>query len=148
MSRIHELYNNVTVKPGVSPIAVGTTGTGQAGKIIDRQGYDGVLFLVEYGTMTATGAVFTLVMKEGDVTGTMTSVADADMLPNKTGPEALAGVAAATPRTSGTDKNSIKKLGYKGIKRYVQLGVKSTLTAAPPVAISAILFNPEVSPTP
>jgi hypothetical protein len=51
----------------------------------DRQGdrpagYGGVEFIVGYGTITATNAVFTAVMKEGDVTGTMTSVADADML--------------------------------------------------------------------
>ena len=60
-----DLHNNVKVLRVVSPVAIGTTGTGQVGKIIDRAGYEGVEFIVSYGTVTATdapggGAVFTL----------------------------------------------------------------------------------------
>lgn len=132
----NDLHSNMKVLRGVSPVAIGTTGTGQVGKIIDRQGYGGLEFIVAYGTITATNAVYTVVVKEGDVTGTMTSVADADLI----GTEALAGLAAAV-RTSGTTKNVSKKIGYRGSKRYVQCGVKSTVTAATLVSIDAILFN-------
>jgi hypothetical protein len=135
----NDLHSNVTVRRVSGPVAIGTTGTGQVGAIIDRQGFGGVEFLVGYGAVTATNAVFTVTLKEGDVTGTMTSVADADMI----GTEALAGVAAAV-RADGSTKNVVKKLGYKGGKRYVQLGVKSTVTAAAPVSVSAVLFNPNV----
>jgi hypothetical protein len=133
----NDMHSSLKVVRGVSPVAIGTTGTGQVGKIIDRQNFGGLEFIVSYGTVTATNAVFTVTMKEGDVTGTMTSVADADMI----GTEALAGLAAAV-RTSGTTKNVSKRIGYRGIKRYVQLGVKSTITAATPVAIDALLFSP------
>ena len=140
---MHDMHNNARAVVVVPPVAVGTTGTGQTGKIIDRQGYGGVEFIVNYGTITATGAVFTVTVKEGDVTGTLTSVADADLL----GTEALAGVAATTPRTSGVSKNVVKRVGYKGNKRYVQANIKSTATAGTPVSIAALLHNPSLAPT-
>ncbi len=130
-----DLYSSYKVTRVISPVAVGTTGTGQTGKIIDRSGYVGpTLFSVGYGSITATNAVFTVTVKEGDVTGTLTSVADADLIST----ESAAGIAAGTPRTSGTNKNVTKKIGYKGIKRYVQVNVKSTITAATPISVTAL----------
>jgi hypothetical protein len=111
-----ELHNNIRPIRSISPVAAGTTGTGKTGTIIDRQGYAGVEFLFDYGTVTATNATITVTLLEGDVTGTMTSVADADLI----GTEVLAGLAAAATRTSGVSKNVTKRLGYKGIRRYVQ----------------------------
>ncbi|MEN9807210.1 MAG: hypothetical protein RL756_1730 [Pseudomonadota bacterium] len=135
----NDLHSNVTIARGVGPVAIGTTGTGQVGAIIDRQGYGGVEFLISYGTVTATAAVYTVTLKEGDATGSMTSVADSDMI----GTEALAGVGAGT-RVDGTNRLVTKKLGYKGNKRYVQCGVKSTATAGTLVSVNAVLFNPAV----
>ncbi len=140
----HEMHNNVRALRVISPVAVGTTGTGKTGAIIDRQGYGGVEFLLGYGAVTATNAVFTATVMEGDVTGTMTSVADGDLL----GTELLAGVAAAATRTSGVSKNVTKRIGYKGIKRYVQVNVKSTVTAAALISVDAVLFNPSVAAVP
>ena len=137
-----DLKNNIKVMRSIAPVAVGTTGTGQTGKVIDRAGFESVTFLINYGTVTATGATHTVVVKEGDVTGTMTSVADADLI----GTEALAGLAAGA-RTSGTGKNVTKRVGYKGKKRYVQCGVKSTATAGTLVSVTAVLHSPLVSPT-
>lgn len=137
-----EIHSVVRTAVVVAPVAVGTTGTGKTGKIIDLQGYGGVEFLVAYGTVTATNAVFTVTCLEGAVTGTMTSVADADLQ----GTELLAGLAAAV-RTSGTTKNVTKRLGYTGAKRYVQMNISSTVTAATPIAITALLHTPNLAPT-
>jgi len=128
--------NGLKVATVVAPVAIGTTGTGQVGKIIDRSGYLGpVMFSVNYGSVTATAAAFTVTVKEGDATGAMTSAADIDLI----GTEAAAGLAAAASRTSGASKNVVKTVGYKGAKRYVQCGVKSTTTAGTPVSINAVL---------
>jgi hypothetical protein len=140
---MRDLHSKMTATRVISPVAVGTTGTGKTGAVIDRAGYDGVEFIVDYGTVTATNAVFTAVMKEGDVTGTLTSVADADML----GTELLCGLAAAASRTSGVSKNVSKRIGYRGNKRYVNLSISSTVTAGTPIAVTAILHTPNVSPT-
>ncbi len=137
-----DLYSNVRAVRSISPIAVGTTGTGQTGKVVDRAGYDSVAILFDYGSITATNATFTPVVKHGDVTGTMTSVADSDLI----GTEAAAGIAAGTPRTSGVNKNVTKKIGYKGIKRYVSANIVSTITAAVPVAATVIMGSPKHAP--
>jgi hypothetical protein len=137
-----DLHNNIKQKLALSPVALGATGA-SAGKIIDRQGYGGVEFLVGYGAVTTTGSVVTALLKEGDVTGTLTSVADADLI----GTEALAGLAAAATRTSGVAQQVVKRLGYKGSKRYVQLTLTNTgTTSAGLMWADAILFRPAVAP--
>ncbi len=142
--------NELKIVRSISPVAIGTTGTGQAGKIVDRRptvsgvtmNYRRVIFALDYGTITATNAAYTLVVKEGDVTGTMTSIADADL----DGTEAGA-VPATGTRTSGTTKNVSFRLGYKGTKRYVQVfKLSSTVTATTPVAANVILLDPDAAP--
>jgi hypothetical protein len=136
-----DLHANIKQALALSPVALGATGA-SAGKIIDRQGYGGVQFLVGYGAVTTTGSVVTALLKEGDVTGTLTSVADADII----GTETLASLAAGA-RTSGTSQQVVKRLGYKGTKRYVQLTLTNTgTTSAGLMWADAILFNPEVAP--
>lgn len=138
----NDLHNNVQQKLAIIPATIGANAT-KTGNIIDRQGYGGVEFLVSYGSVTTTGTVITLIMKEGDVTGTLTSVADADML----GTEALASLLAATPRTAGTTKEVSKRVGYKGVKRYVQLNaVQTGVTSAGAISATAVLFNPALAP--
>jgi len=139
---MHDLHNNIKTTVGVAPVAAGTTGTGQVGGIIDTQGYGGVEFVIDYGAITSSAATFTVLVKEGDVTGTMTSVADANLL----GTEALAGIGAAA-RVDGSTENVSKRIGYKGGKRYAQCGVVNTATAGTPIAVTAVLHSPNVVPT-
>jgi hypothetical protein len=136
------LHYNVNLKRSVGPVAVGTTGTGTTGKIVDRKGFKDVEFVFGYGTITATNATITVIVKEGDVTGTMTSIADGDL----DGTEAAAGIAAGTPRTSDANKLVTKRLGYRGLKRYVQCIIKSTITATTPVFGGVLLSRPESAP--
>ena len=138
-----DLHHNVEVRRVIAPVAVGANAT-KTGKIIDRSGFGGVEFIASYGAVTTTGSIVTLVAFEGDVTGTMTSVADADLL----GTEALASLLAATPRASGTTKNVSKTLGYKGSKRYVRVDAVGTgVTSVGCVSVEAVLFNPSIAPT-
>lgn len=140
--KTNDLHDNVKQTLAIIPAAIGANAT-KTGAIIDRQGYGGVEFIVNYGSVTTTGTVVTLVMKEGDVTGTLTSVADADML----GTETLASLLAATPRTAGTTKEVAKRVGYKGTKRYVQLNaVQTGVTSVGCVSATAILFSPSLAP--
>jgi len=124
----------------VGPVAIGANGT-VSGKVIDRQGFGGVEFITSYGAIVTTGTVATIVVKEGDATGAMTSVADTDLI----GTEALASrLGGAT--TSGTGANVAKRIGYKGTKRYVTVDVvKSGTTSVGCVSVNAVLFNPEVA---
>jgi len=136
-------HNRISTKRIIAPVAIGANAT-KTGKIVDLQGYGGVEFICEYGAVTTTGTIVTLVVKEGDVTGTMTSVADADLL----GTEALASLLATTPRTSDVSQNVTKRIGYKGNKRYVQVNaVQTGVTSVGCVAVTAVLFQPNFGPT-
>lgn len=131
-----DLHNNVAAKFGAEAAGAVT------GKVIDRAGYEGVEFLINYGSVTATNATIIPTVKEGDVTGTMTSVADANLL----GLELNASIAAAATRTSGVSKNVTKRVGYIGTKRYVSCSVAQTVTAAVRVAVVALLGRPHNAP--
>lgn len=139
---MRDLYHGIKRVRSISPVAIGTTGTGKTGAIVDRAGFQSVTFEFDYGTMTATGGTIVPTVFHGDVTGTMTSIADSDLI----GTESAAGIPQATPRTSGVNKNVSKSLGYKGVKRYVQCKLVSTVTAAPPVAATVLLGNPHNAP--
>jgi hypothetical protein len=136
-----DLHNNVDIVAVVPSIAVGTTGTGQTGSVIDTRGYDAVELAINYGAITATAATFTVTVLEGDVTGTMTSVATADLL----GTESAAGLAAAT-RTDGSTEKVAKRIGYIGSKRYLRVDVESTATAGTPVGVVAVLAKAARAP--
>ena len=75
----NDLHNSMKALTAVNPAAIGPNAT-KTGKILDRQGYGGVEFIMHYGAVTTTGTVCTVVLFEGDVTGTLTSVADGDLL--------------------------------------------------------------------
>jgi hypothetical protein len=140
---MNDLHNHIRTKTVISPLAIGANAT-KSGIVIDRQGYGGVEFLASYGAVTTTGSVVTLVVKEGDVTGTLTSVADADLL----GTEALASLPAATPRAAGTTKEVTKRVGYRGNKRYVTVdAVQTGTTSVGVIGVAAILHSPNLAPT-
>lgn len=137
-----DFHNNVHVARGVSPVAIGTSGTGQTTAAIDRSGYGSVEFIFEYAGITTATGVFTVLLTESDAsTGGFTSVADADLL----GTELLAGVAAAT-RTSGTTMHVKKKLGYIGNKVFVKAKLSSYGTAGTIIAVTPLLVNPRHAP--
>ena len=140
---MRDLFHNMRTKTAISPLVIGANAT-KTGLVVDRQGYGGVTFVASYGAVTTTGTIVTLVVKEGSVTGTMTSVADADLL----GTEALASLLAATPRASGTTKEVTKRIGYKGNKRYVSVdAVQTGVTSVGVVGVALVLTEPNLSPT-
>ena len=140
--RQQDLHNSFKLVETIPPQTVGTTGTGRTGKVLDRSNYQGVELFVQYGSITATNATFTAIIYEGDVTGTMTSVANAQLI----GAQGSFGVGQAATRTSGVSKNVVHKVGYTGLKRYVSANVKSTVTAGAVIAAAFLFGNPNQMP--
>lgn len=137
-----DLHNSNKFVLSVIPQTVGTTGTGRTGKVIDRSGYQGVEVFVQYGSITATNATFTATFFEGDTTGAMTSVANTNLI----GTQAALGVGVAATRTSGVSKNVVHKAGYIGLKRYVSVNVKSTVTAGAMISAGFLLGSANSNP--
>jgi len=141
-----DLHDEISAIRAISPVAIGTTGTGKTSGVINRQGFAGVEFIFSYGAITATAAVFTPLLTECATSGgSYTSVADSDMIPNSGG-EAAAGIAAGTPRASGVNMNVTKRLGYRGSKQFLKVKLSSTATAGTPVGVDAILYGPSRGP--
>ncbi|MDR3512637.1 MAG: hypothetical protein P4L73_13460 [Caulobacteraceae bacterium] len=132
---MRDLHHNIKAIRCISPVSLGTTGVGKTGKVIDRQGFDSVEFVFDYGAITATNATVTPTILEGDTTGAMTSVADANLL----GLEANAAIGATTPRASGVSMNVTRRVGYIGPKRYVTAKLVATTSAAIVAAATVIL---------
>jgi hypothetical protein len=140
---MRDLYNNINIIRALSPAAGGTTGTGRTSGPLDRRGYESAVFSIHYGAITATAATVTPTILEGDTTGgSFTSVADDDL----EGTESAAAIAAGTPRASGTNMNVTKRIGYKGVKRYLKIKIVPTATAASPVGADLILGHPNQAP--
>ena len=138
----NDLHNSIDQIRVIGPVAIGANAT-KTGVIVDRRGFGGVEFVCAYGAVTTTGTVCTVVVKEGDVTGTFLN----DTAATEMGTVALAGLLATTPRTSGVSQNVAKRIGYKGTKRYVQVNAVSTgVTSVGCVSVTALLFNPAVAP--
>jgi len=139
---IKDLHNNMRTRTTIAPVAIGANAT-KTGIVIDRQGYGGVEFVMSYGSVTTTGTIVTIVAKEGDATGTMTSIADTYLL----GTEVLASLLAGA-RVAGTGKEVTKRLGYVGNKRYVSVdAVQTGTTSVGCVGVAVVLHSPYNAPT-
>lgn len=143
---IKDLHNNMRAKTVMAPRALATVAGSKTAYVLDRQGFGGVEFLFSYGTAGASTATIPVVVKDGDTSGTLTSVADTYLL----GTETLAGVGAVA-RVSGTSMNVTKRVGYVGNKRYVAayFGTVSAavVSASKIFAITGILHSPSIAPT-
>lgn len=105
-----DIHNNIKYVVAVQPYDPAATGT-KTGIVIDRRGFDSVEFIHAVGAIAATAFTATPVILEGTTTGTLTSVADGDLIGTETG-----------ARLSGTSAdNKTGKIGYRGTKPYVRM---------------------------
>jgi hypothetical protein len=137
---MRDLHNKIDAERIIAPQAK-TTVAATVGKVIDLKGYEGCEIIIDYGTISGVTATLTPVVKDGDATGSLASVADTYLL----GTEAGAGIASGT-RTSNANKNVSKRIGYIGLKRYLSVDVVSTVTAATIIAVTAIKHTPSRQP--
>lgn len=104
-----DLHYDVKYVCAVGPFDPAATGT-KTGIVIDRMGFDKVEFIQQNGAVSTANFAATPIIFEGAVTGTLTSVADGDLLGTETG-AVLSGA---------TSDNKTGKVGYTGSLRYVR----------------------------
>lgn len=142
-----ENHNGLRIVRAISPVSLGATAAGgKTSVVIDRRGFETVEFEFSYGAVTATNATILPIVKEGDTTGTLTSVADASLI----GTELAASLKAGTPRTSGvlnTGKNFTTRLAYIGSKPFVGVVMPPTVSGALIAGCNVILSGPRRKPT-
>jgi hypothetical protein len=134
-----DLLNKVDLKPVIYPSAGPSDNTAQVGQIIDRQGYDSLTYVIQTGTLVDADATFAVLLEEGAAANLSdaSTVAAADLI----GTAALAGFTFA-------DDNKVRKLGYKGAKRYTRLTITpANNTGAAPMSAVAVLASGMLRPT-
>lgn len=105
-----DLHNNINAARGISPAAIISANGTTTSQTIDVVEYGSVEFLFLSGTIT--DGTFTVTLYEGDASDMSdeAAVADADLL-------------GTEPVFAATDDNTVKRVGYKGNKRYVRAKV-------------------------
>ena len=134
---MRDLYNQLTIRRAISPVSVADT-TAQVSQIIDRQGFDSLVFAIATGSIADADATFTILVEDGDASNLSDNAAVADAELN--GTEVLAAF-------QFDDDNETRKIGYIGNKRYVRLTITPVANASAAVICAvAILGNASLQP--
>jgi len=109
-----DIHNNLgaVVALNIGAISSNTTTNGA---IVDTQGFEAVEFFIQSGTLTDGSYAPTVTEGNASDLSDGSATAAGDLLGT------LAGATFAA-----TDDNAVKKIGYKGGKRYVRLNIVST----------------------
>ncbi len=137
---MRDLANHLHVKRAISPAAAVTDNTPIVSQIIDRLGYEQLMFAIAIGSVADADATCTVLVQAGD----QANLSDAADVPDLqlTGTEALAGF-------KFDDDDEVRKIGYVGPKRYVRFTVTpANNTGNIFVAAVAILSGARYAPTP
>lgn len=134
---MRDLYSNLTIRRAISPVSEAGT-TALVSQIIDRQGFDSLVFAIATGSIADADATFTVLVEDGDASNLSDNAAVADAELN--GTEALAAF-------QFDDDNETRKIGYIGNKRYVRLTITPAANAsAAGICAVAILGNASLQP--
>ncbi|ODN68850.1 hypothetical protein [Methylobrevis pamukkalensis] len=133
---MRDLYSNVGIRAVIAPVVVGDN-TATVGTVIDRAGFESVTYLIATGTLADADATFAVLLEESDASGSgFAAVDDVHLL----GTEADAGFTFA-------DDGEVRKLGYRGLKRYTRLTITPTgNSGSAPIAALAVLGHPADAP--
>jgi hypothetical protein len=110
---MRDLYNNLTFRRAISPVS-SADNTALTSQIIDRQGFESLVFAIATGSLGDADATFTVLVEDDDdsAMGTAAAVADAELNGTESGAS-----------FQFDDDNETRKIGYIGNKRYVRLTI-------------------------
>lgn len=130
---MYDLMNKVNLKRAIAPVSVADN-TAQVSQIIDRAGYDSMMFAIVLGSIADADATFAVTLEHGDDS----ALADTAV------PAAADLIGTTTLAAFQFDSdNACRKIGYKGLKRYVRMTITPTNNSSAALLCAvAILGNP------
>jgi hypothetical protein len=136
---MRDLYNGLLLKQVEPSVTQTNDSTALVGAIIDHQGYGSALYLINLGALTDADMTAVVLLEEGDESNLSDNAAVADKDMN--GTEAAAGF-------TFTNDGEIRKLGYKGSKRYTRLTITPSSNNAGdiPIGVMCVLGDPHLGP--
>lgn len=131
------IHHDIQVKRAISPVSESGT-TALVSQIIDTSGYDSLEFIIATGSIADADATFTVLVEDGDNSALSDNAAVGD--------DFLVGTEAEAAFTFADD-NEVRKIGYKGSKRYVRLTITPVNNSSAAVICAvAVLSHPNIAP--
>jgi hypothetical protein len=134
-----DIVNDLGVSVGISPVAARTDNTEIVSVVLDLQGKTAAAFLTNIGTNTDADATFTALLEESDTGafgGEENAVADNDLI-----------LTEASASFDFSDDVQVRKLGYRGSKRYIRYSITPANNAAGNIFISGLwVWTSDISP--
>ncbi len=132
------LHDTCKVVAAIPPLAV-SDGTARESAWIDTLGYGGIEFIISTGSIADAAAEFSIFVEDSNSAGQaspsdITAVDDSDLL----GSERLAGFGVA-------NDNQVRKIGYRGNKRYARLTVLPVNNSSPALFAVVALLAPRLN---
>jgi hypothetical protein len=131
---MRDLHNNLKPSRGISPAAVLTANGTTTSQTVDRTDFGSLEFIFQSGVIT--DGTFTSTIYEGDASDMSDEavVAATDLL-------------GTAPVFATTDDNVVKRVGYKGSKRYVRAKVvQAGATSGGFISCLAVQGHPKTAP--
>ena len=127
---MNDLHHSVNYQRALSPVSV-SDNTAQVSEIIDKSGAEFLEFIIATGSLADADATFTTLIEHGDAA----NLSDAAAVPDAE----LVGT-EANASFQFDDDDSVFKIGYTGIKRYVRITITPAAnTGAALLAVVAAL---------
>lgn len=130
-----DLHNNVEVSRVISPHSPSTTGV-IAGQVIDTAGFRSNEFVISTGVSTDNAITVTPIVLSGTATNSLTSASDSDLL----------GTEAGAALDGNANINSVSKIGYTGVNRYIRCDLDITDAATGLYAVTCFQSDPVKGP--
>lgn len=133
---LFDLHNKLGVARAISPVSVGDN-TAQVSQIIDMQGKKSLMFAILTGSLADADATFTVLVEHGDASNLSGGTAVPDDMLN--GLETDASFIFS-------DDDKVRKIGYRGDKRYVRLTITPAANASAALVAAVAIFEPLNTP--
>lgn len=133
-----DIHNSTHFSRGVSPVATAGDDTAVVSQVIDRAGFEGVEFVILTGAIPDANVTYAVLVEHGDTSAVSSgAVADADLIGTEAGAAFIF-----------DDDDQIRKIGYKGNKRFVRVTMTPTgNTGATLIAGVWVLSGARKAPT-
>lgn len=111
---LRDMANDMGIARGLSPVAAGTDNTPYVSEILDLQGKTAAMFAILIGANTDANATFTVLVEHGDAS---------NLSDNAAVPDDQLNLTEAGASFDFADDNQVRKIGYRGDKRYVRVTI-------------------------
>lgn len=139
---VRDLHNNVNFRTAIAPAAAETTNAVYTTTILDTLGFESAELVINAGALAGAGATYTVAMTQSNDSGMAGAIAVSQA---QDGGDTLGTLAQASFGVA--NQNSVFKVGYSGIYRYIQATITPASNTSCEISALWVLGHPALVPT-